>query len=154
MNRIPASRYGFTLIELLVVVAIIGILVALLLPAIQAAREAARRSQCQNSLRQLGIATLNYESSHKRLPPSVEINEKTNTGAANGAWGVHGHILNYLEEESVRGLVDINAAWDFQKPINNLRIPVFSCASDAMAGEVRDPGGGKVLLFATTYGFN
>jgi prepilin-type N-terminal cleavage/methylation domain-containing protein len=148
------QRLGFTLVELLVVIAIIGILVALLLPAIQAAREAARRSQCKNNLRQLGLAVLNYESSRKRLPPSVEINAKTNTTAANGAWGVHGHILDYLEEQNLRGVVNINVAWDLQVPINNLRIPVLSCPSDAQAAEVRDPGGGKVLLYSTTYGFN
>ena len=145
---------AFTLVELLVVIAIIGILVALLLPAIQAAREAARRSQCKNNLRQLGLAVLNYESSHKRLPPSVEINAKTNTTAANGAWGVHGHILNYLEEQNLRNVVNINVAWDLQTPINNLRIPGYSCPSDTLAAEVRDPGGGKVLLYSTTYGFN
>jgi prepilin-type N-terminal cleavage/methylation domain-containing protein/prepilin-type processing-associated H-X9-DG protein len=149
-----APRTGFTLVELLVVIAIIGILVALLLPAIQAAREAARRSQCKNNLKQLALAVLNYESARRRLPPSVEINAVTNTGANNGAWGVHGHILNYLEEESLRGLVDINTAWDFQTPINNLRIPVFSCPTDSTAPEVRDPGGGRVLLYATTYAFN
>jgi prepilin-type N-terminal cleavage/methylation domain-containing protein len=147
-------RFGFTLVELLVVIAIIGILIALLLPAIQAAREAARRSQCQNNLRQLALAVLNYESAKKRLPPSVEINAKTNASANNGAWGVHGHILNYLEEESLKDLVDLNVAWDLQKPIDNLRIAVFSCPSDGPAAEVRDPGGGKVLLYSTTYGFN
>src|SRR4051812_551068 len=66
-TRRSAPR-GFTLVELLVVIAIIGILVALLLPAIQAAREAARRSQCTNNLRQLGIAALNYEGAKKEFP--------------------------------------------------------------------------------------
>src|SRR3977135_4188548 len=66
-------RRGFTLVELLVVIAIIGILVALLLPAIQAAREAGRRSQCANNLKQIGLAILNFESSRKSYPPGVEL---------------------------------------------------------------------------------
>src|SRR5215470_962652 len=63
---------GFTLVELLVVIAIIGILIALLLPAIQAAREAARRSQCLNNLRQIALGALNFESTHKAVPKSTE----------------------------------------------------------------------------------
>lgn len=154
MSARKLKSSAFTLVELLVVIAIIGILVALLLPAIQAAREAARRSQCKYNLRQLGLAVLNYESAHKRLPPSVEIKPTSNATDNNGAWGVHGHILNYLEEQTLRSLVNIGVAWDLQTPINNVRIPMFSCPSDSLAGEVRDPGGGKVLLYSTTYGFN
>jgi prepilin-type N-terminal cleavage/methylation domain-containing protein len=146
---------GFTLVELLVVIAIIGILVALLLPAIQAAREAARRSQCKNNLKQLGLAVLNYEGTYRRLPPSVAIdfNGVDNT-ANNLAWGVHGRILPFLEEGQLYRQVDINDAWDFQTAIDGLRIGAFSCPSDTQAPVVRDPGGGKVKLYATTYGFN
>src|SRR5215208_6344831 len=86
---------GFTLVELLVVIAIIGILVALLLPAVQAAREAARRTQCTNNLKQLGIAMLNYESAKHELPPGL--NE-----CCWGTWQVA--ILPYLEETAMSAL--------------------------------------------------
>ena len=79
-KRVVKHQKGFTLVELLVVIAIIGILVGLLLPAVQAAREAARRMQCQNNLKQLGLAAHNFESSVKRYPPGF-------VGANNIAWG-------------------------------------------------------------------
>src|SRR5271154_3475491 len=66
------GQAGFTLVELLVVIAIIGLLIALLLPAVQAAREAARRVQCQNNLRQLAIATLNFESAARQFPSGMQ----------------------------------------------------------------------------------
>ncbi len=87
--RCDRRSTGFTLVELLVVIAIIGILVALLLPAIQAAREAARRSQCQNNLKQIGLAMLNHESTTKSLPPGCFLGEGS-------AWSAF--ILPYLEE--------------------------------------------------------
>ncbi len=108
-GKLPSPRHtcrpiaGFTLVELLVVIAIIGILVALLLPAIQAVREAARRAQCTNNLRQVGLANLNYENSHKSLPPGSGWG-RTDPKEFRGTWVVP--ILPYLEEEAVASRYD------------------------------------------------
>ncbi|TWT38085.1 hypothetical protein KOR34_30530 [Posidoniimonas corsicana] len=147
-------RSAFTLVELLVVIAIIGVLIALLLPAVQAAREAARRTQCANNLKQLALGIHNYESSFKHLPPSAIVNPRDLSSNNNGSWGVHGRILDYLEEGSLRDLVDVELAWDDQLAINGVRIAAFQCPSDQRAGEPRDPGSGRPLLYSTTYGFN
>ncbi len=149
-----ARRTAFTLVELLVVIAIIGILVALLLPAVQAAREAARRIQCKNNLKQLGLAILNYESTYRAIPASAVVNLNVTSTGNNGSWGVHGRILNFLEQDSLYDVVDINTAWDFQQPIHALRIPTYVCPSDPGSQRVRDPGNGKVHLVPTNYGFN
>lgn len=145
---------GFTLVELLVVIAVIGILIALLLPAVQAAREAARRAQCRNNLKQLALGVLNYECANRRLPPSALVDLSVNSTANNGSWGVLGRILDYLEEENLRQLVDVEEAWDMQQAISGVRIAIFQCPSDTKSGEIRDPGGGKALLYSTNYGFN
>jgi prepilin-type N-terminal cleavage/methylation domain-containing protein len=95
MNRRP--RTGFTLIELLVVIAIIALLIALLLPAVQAAREAARRVQCTNNLKQMGLGLANYESTFTVLPPSIVLAGFNNTATWDGGWSVQGRILPYME---------------------------------------------------------
>src|SRR5688572_8007436 len=92
------NRRAFTLVELLVVIAIIGILVALLLPAIQAAREAARRAQCQNNLRQVAVGVLNYENSYKELPWGSSY-ARTAASERKGNWVIV--ILPFLEEGAV-----------------------------------------------------
>jgi prepilin-type N-terminal cleavage/methylation domain-containing protein/prepilin-type processing-associated H-X9-DG protein len=122
-------RGGFTLVELLVVIAIIGILVALLLPAVQAARAAARRMQCKNNLKQIALATLNYESVHKQLPPGRllpdwsingtprasytnynSVNQSPTSGHWTGFRSVHTFILPYMEQQNIYDLIDFRTA--------------------------------------------
>ncbi|MEX2113749.1 MAG: DUF1559 domain-containing protein [Pirellulales bacterium] len=129
--RLHQLRRGFTLVELLVVIAIIGSLVALLLPAIQASREAARRSQCQNNLRQIGVAMHNFHAATGRFPPGFVSRAETTDGEGLGpGWGWAAHLLGYLEEANVR----VNLEREILDPVHDdvrvTRLPVFLCPSD------------------------
>ena len=135
------NKSGFTLVELLVVIAIIGILVALLLPAIQAAREAARRSQCLNNLKQLAVAHLNYESSHGGLVHMAKFwsNAEYMSGYSGGHWGGwyddHGWyiaLMPYIEEANLqdRGNPDIPLSNPVNEFVRKAFIPIFSCPTD------------------------
>jgi len=148
---------GFTLVELLVVIAIIGILIALLLPAVQAAREAGRRTQCINNLRQIGLALHTYQDTHKSYPfgkgPSY-------AGAAPYArWSTHSKILPYLEQVNLQAKIDFRfppetpgmngaipfmPAWQNPGRVNSTicrqLLPVFLCPSDGAPYRADWPG--------------
>jgi len=125
----PRSKNGFTLVELLVVIAIIGALVALLLPAVQSAREAARRMKCQNHLKQIGLGLHNYHDVHGGLPPGGMAT--ASTAQANDGMGFHVFILPYVEQDALfrqfNGSVPYNAA-----PNRNLgaaKVALYLCPS-------------------------
>ncbi len=147
-------KNGFTLIELLVVIAIIGVLVGLLLPAVQAAREAARRMQCSNNLKQISLACHNYESAFKKFPPSAILDLSVTNTANNGSWGVHGRVLPQLEQGNLYDGIDLSLAWDGQRAIHKIKVPVFACPSDPLTDQVRVFSDNRPSLYPTTYGFN
>ena len=106
-------RRGFTLVELLVVITIIGILTSLLLPAVQAAREAARRSQCQNNLKQIGLAILNFESAQKRLPTGGEgtMTDKSGSATCFASQSLMTCLLPFIEHMDIYNAMDLSRSY-------------------------------------------
>lgn len=127
-------RPAFTLVELLVVIAIIGVLVALLLPAVQQAREAARRMQCANNMKQLGIALHNYHDTHSTMPPGA-----IGWGVSDAAWEEKRvpfarHMLDFIEQGARSDLYDDALAWHAQPAANHAALygylSIWHCPSD------------------------
>ncbi len=152
MKRV--SRPGFTLVELLVVIAIIGIMVGLLLPAVQEAREAARRNSCANNLKQIALACHNYESIFRKFPASATLDLSVTSTGNNGSWGVHGRILPQLEQAALYSKVDLSLAWDGQSVIDGVQVPTYACPSDPGSGLIRVFDDDRPSLYPTNYGFN
>ena len=127
---------GFTLIELLVVIAIIAILVALLLPAVQQAREAARRSQCVNNLKQVGLSLQNYHDSNQRFPPGY-ISTFDNAGNDLGpGWGWAARLLPFLEQKPLFGTIRLDQPIEAatNATARTTSIKVYLCPSDSVRG--------------------
>ena len=108
-------KKGVTLVELLVIMGIIGILTAILLPAVQQARESARRVQCKNNLKQIGLALHNYLDTNSVFPPSFCIRRGTTLAMNNGSWSIHGRLLPFMEQGNAYEQVELDVAWDAQR---------------------------------------
>lgn len=150
---------GFTLIELLVVIAIIGVLIALLLPAIQAAREAARRAQCSNNLKQLGLALNNYHSTYNMLPSHYN----TGPGGTSGNFSVLAQLLPFVEQASLYDQLNFQiplvvgcCPGTLQPPLVELartKVPLFACPSDPaprLFNVTTLSGSGPIEIYAGT----
>lgn len=158
LNR--KSCKGFTLVELLVVIAIIGILVALLLPAVQAAREAARRSQCTNNLRQMGLAMHNYEGANSKFPSSGQGTDYPRDFPATKAtttFDTHSfftYVLPFVEEANIEQLIDFSVPY-LATPENieaaQNTIQIYFCPSNGYRPELNDLDGFGTVDYGATY---
>jgi len=150
-NRRPA---GFTLVELLVVIAIIGVLVALLLPAVQMAREAARRTQCANHLKQMGLAITNYHDTMKWFPPG-SVWSSSNAGDPGNRGSMFVRILPYIEQQPLYSIFNFNGNTDDQRLASSSSsellkgqvVPVYICPSDT----VRRAGSSPNFVMPASY---
>ena len=153
MPRPRQRRPGFTLIELLVVIAIIGILVALLLPAVQSAREAARKTQCKNNLRQIGLALHNYSDAHSVFPPTFCAGP-----GDGGEWSLPARILPFVEAGNIYSRIDFSKDYnqtstEFPFGVKAMRVAILICPSDPNDRQ-RTNASGLPTYYPLCYGAN
>jgi prepilin-type N-terminal cleavage/methylation domain-containing protein/prepilin-type processing-associated H-X9-DG protein len=157
------SRSGLTLIEVLVVIAIVGLLVALLLPAVQMVREAGRRVQCQNSLKSLGLALQNYHSTHRLFPAAFYASEQSSTGSPRSVryFSPYTHLLPYLDQIHVFNSINFSHDFDWESnhvdsdPTNGTTVrtvvELFLCPSDRRLPNFPANNNYRVSLGPTPY---
>lgn len=155
-----SKKKGFTLIELLVVIAIIAVLIALLLPAVQQAREAARRSQCKNNLKQWGLAIHNYNDSFNIMPCTINATPWANVGV-----GAMVHLLPLIDQAPIYNTITFVPQGDWQQPVTStapnmsryhqVKIPVLRCPSDTSPDfRPGDNGPGGNFWYLASYGLS
>jgi len=155
MKILRGNRRAFTLVELLVVIAIIGVLVGLLLPAVQSAREAARRMSCQNNLKQIALAVHNFESATKQVPPGWGGSPSTGDG-----WSAQARLLPYLESVALASAIDFDQAYGAvtisvdgaDVPIASFRVPTYLCPSET--NDRQRLGAGGPEHYPINYAYN
>lgn len=145
-RRARTSRTAFTLIELLVVIAIIGVLIGLLLPAVQKVREAANRIKCANNLKQIGLALHNYLDVNITLPPNGNYTWNGSTVVATNAWSGMARILPQIEQENLFRGIDFTTSYNTQPAISSKRVATFICPS-----ELNDKGQGTDPTFGNKH---
>ena len=145
MVQLTRRRKGFTLIELLVVIAIIAVLVSLLLPAVQQAREAARRTQCKNNLKQIGLALHNYHDVHLAFPIAMYLDLYSGGEAADSQWGWASMVLPYMDQANLFNQLIVGPNFLVQAANDPVRrkllttpVPTFICPSDPEDGVNRN----------------
>ena len=150
-------RKGFTLVELMAIMAIVSVLIGLLLPAIQQAREAARRMQCSHHLRQLGLAFQNYCDVNQVTPPSscfsaIDGNQDISS------WSIHGRLLPFLDQANAFARINFESSWN--NPVNQatgvpqMKIDIFSCPSDSVGDVVHYAGPSEGYVYPANYAYN
>jgi prepilin-type N-terminal cleavage/methylation domain-containing protein/prepilin-type processing-associated H-X9-DG protein len=142
------QRNGFTLVELLVVIGIIGILIGLLLPAVQRVREAAARSQCQNNLKQIGLACHSFHDANHKLPPGYTATASYPSTAP--GWGWAAYLLPYIEQQNLYRQIDFTKPVETQPAIQSI-VTVYLCPSDSPPTEafaISDAFAGTICMAA------
>ena len=163
VRRARSGQAAFTLIELLVVIAIIAVLVAILLPAVQSAREAARRTQCKNNLKQMGLALANYGEQYTAYPMAIVDDSYVSGGTwidrpgAGGLWSPQARLLPFLEQANLYAIADLDKAYD--EPPNSdvgiawTRVETYQCP-DELNDRIRLDSAGNPAYYPLNYAYN